>query len=123
MRHCWNDLAEQHVFLTYDEGVLELMSPLPKHERQSYLLGRLIQMFAFFRNIQISGFGSTTWRSQLAAKGLEADECFYIRSEPKIRGRFDIDLSKDPPPDLAIEVDLSRSTLDKERVYAALKID
>src|SRR5690242_13077017 len=87
-----DDLADEHVFLTYDQGTLELMSPLSKHERERYLLGRLVQMFAFFRRIPIAGFGRTTWRSEPAARGLEADESFYIRSEPRVRGRRNIDL-------------------------------
>ncbi len=63
------DLAEEHVFLTYNEGTLELMSPLPKHEREGYLLARLIQTYTEIRNIPIAGFGRTTWRSRPAAKG------------------------------------------------------
>src|SRR5689334_1104654 len=66
------DQAEEHVFLTYNEGTLELMSPLPKHEREGYLLARLIQTYTEIRNIPIAGFGRTTWRSKPAAKGLEA---------------------------------------------------
>ena len=75
------DLAEEHVFLTYDEGTLELSSPLPKHEREGYLLARLIQTYTLIRNIPIAGFGRTTWRSKPAAKGLEADECFCCRAK------------------------------------------
>jgi Uma2 family endonuclease len=116
------DLAEEHVFLTYDEGTLEFMSPLPKHERDGHLLSRLIQAFTEVLDIPIAGFGRTTWRSKASKKGLEADECFYIRTELQVRGREDIELPKDPPPDLAIEVDLTRNTIDKERVYAGLKI-
>ena len=98
------------------------MSPLPRHERDGYLLARLIQAYTELRHIPIAGFGRTTWRSRPLAKGLDADKCFYVLSEAKVRGRDDIQLPKDPPPDLAIEIDLSRNTIDKERVYASLKI-
>jgi len=116
------DLAEEHVFLTYDEGTLELMSPLPKHDRAGALLTRLIFAYTELRNIPIATFGRTTWRKKSIAKGLEADKCFYIRNEMKVRGREDIDYPNDPPPDLAIEVDITRSTIKKQNVYAALQI-
>jgi Uma2 family endonuclease len=116
------DLAEEHVFLTYDGGTLELMSPLPKHDRAGAMLARLIHAYTEVCNIPIATFGRTTWRKKSIAKGLEADECFYIRNEFRVRGREDIELPKDPPPDLAIEVDITRSDLEKQRIYASLGI-
>jgi len=47
------------------------------------------------------------------AVGKEADECFYIKNEAAVRGKLKIDLTVDPPPDLAIEIDVSNSSLDK----------
>ena len=116
------DLAEEHVFLVYDDGNLELTSPLPKHDRAGALLARLIHAYTEVRGIPIATFGRTTWRKKAIAKGLEADECFYIRSEPAVRGREDIDLAKDPPPDLAIEIDVTRYDLKKQDVYASLGV-
>jgi Uma2 family endonuclease len=116
------DQAEEHVFLTYDNGNLELMSPLPKHDRAGALLARLIHAYTEVRGIPIATFGRTTWRKKSIAKGLEADECFYIRSEAAVRGREDIDLSTDPPPDLAIEIDMTRYDLKKQEIYAALSV-
>jgi Uma2 family endonuclease len=53
---------------------------------------------------------------------LEPDECFYIQNEAKVRGRMDLDLKRDPPPDLAIEVDLRPYLKNKLDVYAGLGI-
>lgn len=116
------DLEHAHVFLTYDKGNLELMSPLPKHEREKKLLARLVETYTLERNIPIAGFGQTTWRIQAIEQGLEADECYYIRNEHVVHGRDDIAFPNDPPPDLAIEVDVTHNTLDKQSIYAALKI-
>jgi len=116
------DLAEEHVFLAFDNGTLELMSPLPKHDRAGALLARLIHAYTEVRGIPIATFGRTTWRKKSIARGLEADECFYIRNETAVRGREDIDLSKDPPPDLAIEIDITRYDLNKQQIYAALGV-
>ena len=116
------DLEEEHYILTYDDGTLEIMAPAPKHDRSGYMLSRLVGTYSEVRNIPIAGFGGTTWRRKDRRKGLEPDECFYVRSEPLVRGREDIDLLKDPPPDLAIEVENTRSSLNKFAIYAALGV-
>lgn len=117
-----HDLEEQHYILTYDDGTLEIMAPATRHDRSGRLLGRLIWTYTEVRDIPISSFGGSTWRRKDRRKGLEADECFYVRSEPLVRGREDIDLLKDPPPDLAIEVENTRSSLNKFSIYAALGV-
>ncbi|NER35538.1 MAG: hypothetical protein F6J93_16360 [Oscillatoria sp. SIO1A7] len=68
------------------------------------------------------GLKSTTWRDRPKAVGKEADECFYIQSEAAMRGKLEIDLQVDPPPDLAIEIDLTSSSIDKMAVYRELKV-
>jgi Uma2 family endonuclease len=55
-------------------------------------------------------------------RGLEPDECFCIANERRIRGRDDIDLRVDPPPDLVLEIDVSRSSLDRMSIYAAMGV-
>ena len=64
--------------------------------------------------------GSTTMRRKQNQKGLEPDDCFWIAHEAEVRGKTIIDLRTDPPPDLAIEVDVSRSSLDRMGIYARL---
>jgi Uma2 family endonuclease len=116
------DLENSSVRLTYDNGKLELMSPLPKQGREQKLLGRLIEAYTEERNIPIAGFAQTTWRDRSEGKGLEPDECYYIRNEHLVRARDDIKIPDDPPPDLAIEVDVTHNTLNKKTICAALKI-
>ncbi len=116
------DLEEQHYRLTYDGGTLEIMSPSRLRERAGRLLGRLIYAYSEARDIPIASFGSATWRRRDLFKGLEADECYYVASEASIRGRDEIDINVDPPPDLAIEVDITPSALEKQRIYAALGV-
>ncbi|HSQ54410.1 MAG TPA: Uma2 family endonuclease [Gemmata sp.] len=53
---------------------------------------------------------------------MEPDESYWIEHEPVVRGRDDIDLEKDPPPDLALEIEISRSVLNRMGVYAALGV-
>lgn len=110
------------VRFTYDEGVLEIMSPSTKHERIKTLLARLIETMTLELGIPIASSGSSTLKTQLKQKGIEPDECYYVANEPRVRGKMEIDLNDDPFPDLAIEIDISSSSLDQLRVYAALGI-
>lgn len=98
------------------------MSPLPTHERAKKLIGRLIEALSLERNIPISSLGSTTWKRQDLLKGLEPDECYFIQSERLVHGRFDLDLSKDPPPDLAVEMDITNHPMDRLAIHAALGV-
>lgn len=92
----------------YDRGVLEIMAPSAEHEWYHRLLGRLVEAFTMERNIAVRTTGATTLKAQLAERGLEPDESYYIASESAVRGCLDLDLERDPPPDLAIEVEISR---------------
>jgi Uma2 family endonuclease len=118
-----NDLNEQHVSVTYDEGMMVLMSPLPRHERIKKVIGSLFTVIMLERDVPIASFGSTTWKRKKLKKGLEPDECFYVQHEALVSGRFDIDLRRDPPPDLAIEVDITHHPMDRLRIYAALGVN
>jgi Uma2 family endonuclease len=115
-------LAEHHVFLTYDQGTLEIMSPSPRHEMLGLLIARMIHSYTQIHRIPIFSLGMTTWKRRDLERGLEADQCFYVQHEPGMRLKTQIDLTFDPPPDLAIEVDLSNSSTRKQKIYAALAV-
>ena len=66
--------------------------------------------------------GSVTLKQEELARGFEADASFYVTHVSLVRGLSRIDLHSDPPPDLVIEVDVSRSSLDKLPIYAALGV-
>jgi len=117
-----DELADRQVRLTYDSGVLEIMSPSHRHERIKCWIRRLIDAMAEELRIEIMFGGSTTWRRRDLDKGLEPDECYWVQNEAKVRGRLDVDLSVDPPPDLAIEVDVHARSLDRMLIYGALGI-
>src|SRR6266516_2340218 len=88
--------------MTYDNGELEIMSPLPEHEWTKIVIGDMIKAILEELDVPRLGLGSTTFRRRLKKKGLEPDDCFYIQNQPKIAGKKRINLPKDPPPDLAI---------------------
>jgi Uma2 family endonuclease len=108
--------------ITYDRGVLEIMSPSKLHEHVKRLIGRMIEVFTETLNIDIESASSTTFKRADLERGFEADECYYIQHAAEIRAKDDIDMTVDPPPDLIIEVDISRSSLNKFGIYRALAV-
>jgi Uma2 family endonuclease len=114
--------VDRPVRLTYDRGNLEIISPLREHEKFKTIIGGLIETLSVEFDIPIEPLGSTTFRRKRLAKGLEADECYYIQHGPDVRGGGEINLERDPPPDLAVEIDITHHAIDRDRVYAALGI-
>jgi Uma2 family endonuclease len=117
-----DSVGESHVRLTYDRGNLELMTLSHGHERWSGLLGRLIEALTEELDMPCQSGGSTTLDREDLARGLEPDRCYYLEHEAAVRDKDEIDLAVDPPPDLAIEVDISRSSLSRMSIYAALGV-
>ncbi len=113
--------ADSPVRVTFDRGALELMSPSGPHERLKKLLDRLISAAAEELEIPLRSQGSTTFSREELNRGLEPDECYYIEHEPDVRDRDDVG-SDDPPPDLAVEVEMSRTALDRMGIYADLGV-
>jgi Uma2 family endonuclease len=116
------DRAGDHARLTFDRGTLEIMVLSYEHEQGGYLLGRLIEAVAAGLRIPIAGAKSTTFKREDLDRAIEADESYYVANEARIRFHKTIDLADDPPPDLAIEVDVSRSSVNKAAIYAALGV-
>jgi Uma2 family endonuclease len=108
--------------LLYDEGFLEIMSPRERHDRFKELLGRLVEIVAEELGMTLRSTGSTTWKRKWKKKGLEADKSYYLTNAPKVRGKPEVDLTVDPPPDLAIEVENTSSAIDQLGIYAALGV-
>jgi Uma2 family endonuclease len=106
--------------LSYSNGTLEIIVPLPEHEIGKVLIGDLVKILLEELELEFWSLGSTTLKNSNMAQGLEADDCFYIQNEGAVRGKNRIDLATDPPPDLAIEIDItSRTQLNN---YAALGV-
>jgi Uma2 family endonuclease len=98
------------------------MTPLPKHEYYKEAIGISIQDIAEELNINYESYGSTTWKREARLAGIEPDNCFYFQNEAKIRGRLELNLNQDPPPDLALEIDMTHKSLNRFPIYARLGI-
>jgi Uma2 family endonuclease len=115
-------IGDRHIFVTYDDGRLELMSPSYEHDQRSRYIGLLINIVAVQLGIPIKGAGSCTFKRKDLKKGLEPDQCFYVKNVGRIIGKRKLNLSIDPPPDLAIEVEVTRRMLPRLPIYRALGI-
>ena len=120
--HLLKEVGDRPIRMTYDNGELEIMSPLPEHEDAKVAIGDMIKALLEELDVPRRGLGSTTFRRRLKKKGLEPDDCFYIKSQPLIAGKKRINLPKDPPPDLAIEIDITSRSIPRLPIYAALAV-
>jgi len=112
--------------MTYYNGVLEIMSPLFSHERNTEHLAMIVRAVAIAFRLPFIGGGSTTFRQGRigpnVGAGKEPNCCFYFAHETLVRDKTTIDLTIDPPPDLWIEVDHRGSSRGRLPLYAALGI-
>lgn len=95
--------------LAYSQGTLEIRMPLPKHEKAKVIIGDLVKILLEELEIDYESFGSTTFKREDMAGGVEPDDSFYIQNHALMIGK-ERDLTIDPPPDLAIEVDVTSKT-------------
>jgi Uma2 family endonuclease len=108
--------------MTYDQGVLELVTPSMPHEEDADTIAEIVQICTAILGIPIRSVASTTFKRQDLERGFEADASFYIQSEERIRGQREVDLLVDPPPDLVLEMEVSRSALNKLALFASMGI-
>jgi Uma2 family endonuclease len=97
--------------INYLEGELEIMSPSRDHEQIKSFIGRLLEAWCIDRGIEVTPFGSWTLKERKKDRGAEADECYIFGTAPRER------------PQLAIEVEWTRRSIDKLRIYDKLGVD
>jgi Uma2 family endonuclease len=108
--------------LTYDQGTIEIMSPRWDHERPADLLGSFVVVLTEELELPRIAGRSVTLRRRKKQRGLEADNCYWIASAGRLHGKTKLDLRVDPPPDLAIEIEVTKRVLNRLAIYAALRV-
>ena len=108
--------------ISYNDGVLKIMSPRADHEFPKDCVLQMATVYADEFDIDIESYGSTTYRRRRKTKGAEPDTSFYVQHASEMRGREAIDLERDAPPDVVVEVDATNESLDKFEIYAALQV-
>jgi Uma2 family endonuclease len=107
--------------LTYDRGTLEIAMPLESHEYASELIGLFIRILVGEMGLKLKSLRSTTLDREDLDRGAEPDCAYYIHHQPQVAGRT-VNLAHDPPPDLVVEVDITHTDVDKNRLYAAMGV-
>ena len=107
--------------LTYDRGILEITMPLETHEFSLRLIERFIIILVMEMGMKLKTMGSTTMDREDLQRGAEPDCAYYIQNQPKVAGKI-VDFSQDPPPDLVVEVDITHTDIDKNKLYASLGV-
>jgi Uma2 family endonuclease len=117
------DLRDRpHRRISYDQGRLEIMSPLPEHEEHARFLDDLVRAFAQHHGVKVQKYGAATWKSKRLNRAVEPDCCYYVANAPAVIGKRKFDLESDPPPDIVVEIDITTESLSKFPIYASLGI-
>ncbi len=106
----------------YYQGRLEIMSPPRLHEIFKELLVKLVYLIELETRIVVESMGSTTFRKGTFPGGAEPDTCFYVQHARNIIGKEKIDLRRDPPPEVVVEIDLSSTSVAKRDFYAHIGV-
>lgn len=116
-------VGDRPIRVTYDRGRMEIMSPIWRHGGVSYLLGRLIDIWTEEQGIAVEAADPVTFQRPDLEKGVEPDKCYYLGpNAARVRGKDRLEMGVDPPPDLVIEADITRSSIDRLAIYAALGV-
>ena len=106
----------------YDDGELEIVSPMPAHERINRAVQLLVPLIARQMGMRVFSLGSTTFKREDMKRGFEPDSCFYFQNADQVRGKDRLDLTVDPAPDLVFEIDLTSGSIPRLPIYAAFGI-
>ena len=118
-----DDLADRPgVRVSYDQGKLEIMSPLTEHEEYKDFIARIVYALCDELDLNVEPRGSSTWKRKRDMKGAEPDACFYVANAERIIGKRQIDLTVDPPPDIVVEIDTTNESLSKFPIYSTLGV-
>jgi Uma2 family endonuclease len=105
------------------DGRLTIVSPGFSHEllrtRLSWIVGEML----FELGINFVSAGSVTLKQgKPGKKGVEGDASFYVTNLEGLKGKRNLSMGSDPPPDLAIEVVISHPADDSLKVYASFGV-
>jgi Uma2 family endonuclease len=117
-----NDIGKKRLRIAYRNGHLELTTAELGHHSRSRWIGNLIFFAAFELKVPICSGGSTTLKDSKHRVALEPDDCFWVKHEARMRGKKRWNAQRNPPPDLAVEVDVSGTVLDRLEIYVALRV-
>ncbi len=116
-------VGDRPIRVTYDQGEMEIFMPSYGHNSDAYLLGRMVDVLTEELEVSIQGGDTTTHKREDLDKGAEPDKCYWFGANARhMSGKRQLDLSRDPAPDLIIEVDVTRTSLARLKIFAAMRV-
>lgn len=116
-------VGDRPMRVTYDQGTMEIFMPSFGHNSDAYLLGRMVDLLTEELEVSVEGGDTTTHKRQDLEKGAEPDKCYWFGPNARrMSGKRQLDLNRDPAPDLIIEVDVTRISLDRIKIFAAMGV-
>jgi Uma2 family endonuclease len=116
-------VGDRPIRVTYEQGTMEVFMPSFGHEDDAYRLGRMVDTLTEELDIPVKAGRTTTYKRQDLDRGAEPDQCYWFGEDARrMVGKRQLDLSVDPAPTLAIEVDVTQSSLDRMEIFAVLGI-
>jgi Uma2 family endonuclease len=108
--------------ISFDDGTLQVMSISPEHEKYAEFIKSMVSAIRLRLRINILFFGSATMKKRKESKGNEPDACFYVQTAAVVGNKIQLDFETDPPPDIAVEVDVHHDSRSKFPIYAGLGV-
>lgn len=108
--------------ITYDRGRLEIVTTSPAHEKWKEFVQNLVSRYCEEAGLHMESYGGMTHESPRLERAVEPDTCFYIGNANRVIGNEEIDIERDPPPDVVVEVDKAGQSLRKLSIYAAFGV-
>jgi Uma2 family endonuclease len=126
-REEYEDLLERvgeagHLRISFDDGSLQVMTLSSEHEKYVRFFEGMMTAVRLRLRINILCFGSMTMGKRQQRKGNEPDACFYVQNANRIGNRLQLDFAIDPPPDIAVEVEVHHDSRNKLAIYPALGV-
>lgn len=126
----WNDYETlvkevgeaSHLRISYTRGNLKIMTLSSLHENYSTIVQDIVRQISLQKRIKILNYKSSTMKVTKELKGVEPDGCFYVQSADKLPNKLRIDFSKDPMPDIVLEIDIYHDSKSKFEIYASFGV-
>ena len=116
-------VGDRPIRVIYDQGEMEIFMPTFEHDNDAFLLGHLVCILTEELDMDFEGARTTTHKRKDLGKGAEPDDCYWFGENARhMRGKHQLDLNRDPVPDLIIEVDVTRTSLDRLKIFAAMGV-
>jgi Uma2 family endonuclease len=107
----------------YHDGRLTIVSPGVNHELLKGRLSALLQEILLALRIRYVPTGSVTLLpGEVGTRGIEGDSSYYFTNLDWVKGREQLVMGVDPPPDLEIEVVVSHPVSEALAVHAAFGV-